>query len=85
MRETETLVGLVIEKEKKFHRQDCSENCKENFVSPKSHYGITPLTFLEILLGGFGSIGVSLASPELRLFENFFRFRFSAANAPKCK
>jgi hypothetical protein len=61
-------------------------NCKEKLVSPKSHLNHnSSLTFLEILLGGFGSTGVSLASPEPRLLENFFRFRFSAAKAPKCK
>jgi hypothetical protein len=45
-REREALVGLAREREKEVHRQDCSENCKEKLVSPKSHSSHSPITHL---------------------------------------
>jgi hypothetical protein len=55
-----------------------------NLLSPHTSE-VNLFTFLDKLVGVFCSDGVSDAKPELLLLENFFRFRFSAASAPKCK
>jgi hypothetical protein len=58
---------------------------KKIIFKPPHTSEVNLFTFLDKLVGVFCSDGVSDAKPELLLLENFFRFRFSAASAPKCK